>query len=61
MGLKEGQPTVEASWPFSPIRPTKNRPLKETRASFDRSRSERWFEEELLAGEMVSTTERGEK
>ena len=61
MGLKEGQPTTEASWAFSPVRSTNDRPLKETRASFGRSRSERWFEEELLAGGMVSTMKRGEK
>ncbi|RVW81929.1 hypothetical protein CK203_033220 [Vitis vinifera] len=29
---------------------TKERPLKETRASFSQSRLERWFDEELLAG-----------
>lgn len=61
MGLKEGQPIVEASWAFSPIKPTNDRPLKETRVSFGLSRSERWFKEELLAGKMVSATKRWEK
>ena len=61
MGLKEGHPTAEASWAFSPVRPTNDRPLKETRASFGRSRLERWFEEELLADGMVFATKRGGK
>ena len=61
LGLKEGQPTAEATWAFSPFRSTKERPLKETRASFSQSRLERWFDEELLAGGMVSSAERSGK
>ena len=61
LGLKKGQPAVEAMWAFSLFKPTKERPLKEVRASFGHSRSERWFDEKILAGGMVSTTERGEK
>ena len=61
LGLKKGQPTVEAMWVFSLFRPTKERPLKEARASFGHSRSERWFDQKILAGGMVSTTERREK
>ena len=60
-GLKEGQPTAEASWASFPFRPTKDRPLKEAMASFCRSRSKRWFEEELLAGGMSFAAEKREK
>ena len=59
-GLKEGQPIVGALWASFPVRPIKDKPLKEARASFYILRSERWFEEELLVSGMDPEAEKGE-
>ena len=58
--MREGQ-SFEALWAGTSFRPTKGSILKEARASLGQSRSERWFEEELLPSGMPSAAERCEK
>ena len=58
--MREGQ-SFEALWAGTSFRPTKGSILKEARASLGQSRSERWFEEELLPSGMPSAAERSEK
>ena len=59
LGLIEGQ-SKEALWACPSFRATKERRLKETRASFGRSCSEKWLEEELLPSGMFSAAKRSE-
>ena len=59
LGFLEGQP-IEALWVCPSYRPTKERHLKEARASFGQSPSMNWFEEQLLFGKMFDATERNE-
>ncbi|WJZ95377.1 hypothetical protein VitviT2T_014152 [Vitis vinifera] len=58
--MREGQ-SFEALWAGTSFRPTKGSILKEARASLGQSRSEIWFEEELLPNGMPSAAERSEK
>ena len=59
LGFLESRP-IEALWACPFFRPTKERHLKEARASLGRSYSVNWFEEQLLPGEMFVATERSE-
>ena len=56
MGLSEEQPDG-ALWACHSFRPTKESCLKKARASFSRQISVKWFEEQLLPGEMAGAAE----